>query len=74
MMSFERLPKEIQEKVLERQFEEDGEYDNFNANRSAFEWITFGNTPEGHRFWFDVLIYDRHDLFYSLYPKQQVQV
>ena len=73
-MTWNDLPKEIQEKMLERQGEQNG------INPSVFEksmcdsvgtgGFNWGETQEGWEFWAYVLNCDNHDLFFEKYPKE----
>ncbi len=71
IMKWQDLPKEIQEKMLERQFEQTGRRDARVFERlitDGFEWRSF---PEGSDFWDTILIDDNPSHFYTLYPKQE---
>lgn len=70
MKKWNELPVEIQKKMLEYQFKEDGKND-----VSAFEGcitggFIFENTPEGYDFWEQVLQHNNEWLFYKHYPKK----
>jgi hypothetical protein len=69
-MKWQDLPKEIQEKMLERQFEQKGKRDASvfeECISNGFEWRS---TPEDSFFWSTILIDNNISHFYTLYPKQ----
>lgn len=70
MKSWNELPKEIQDKVLERQLQEDGENDMDVLKLSCTNWFTWVRSVEGAKFWVDVLVDDKHDIFFQRYPKK----
>jgi len=77
MKKWDELPVEIQEKMLERQFEQKGRKDSsvFKIDPSADKrrgGINFHETEEGHDFWANVIFYNHFDIFFQRYPKQQV--
>ena len=65
---WKELPKEIQDKMLERQFKQKGVSDPRDFKLNIYGGFDWSDTPEGMDFWFRVL---RVDLghFYTLYPK-----
>jgi hypothetical protein len=72
--TWDSLPIEIKEKMLERQFEQTGKKNenvfikkiNSNFEKEGFEWE---RTKEGNNFWFEVLEYSDFDKFFRMYPK-----
>jgi len=76
MVTWDELPKEIQEKMLERQAEQDNRRsagvfrEDISANeyKGGFRWYL---TSEGEDFWSEILENDNIDHFYTLYPKQE---
>ena len=72
------LPREIQEKMLERQLEQAGKMNptifekHISASESlgGFDWA---GAPEGDQFWYGVLDRNRFDIFYTLYPKNPIK-
>ena len=78
MTQFERAPKEVQEKMLERQVEQGNIRDpyifvkNFSSGRDngGFTW---GKTPEGRKFWENISDYDDYSEFFELYPKHPIK-
>jgi len=76
MNDFDKLPKEIQEKMLEKQLEQGNKIDpyvfrqdifNDKVNR-GFDW---DKTKEGSEFWADVLDLKNFDVFFEKYPKKK---
>ena len=70
------FPKEIVEKMLERQVEQDNKRDVtvFEECRIAAKeqgGFTWGDTLENHHFWNDVIIYEKFHVFFEKYPKQK---
>ncbi len=69
------FPIEVVAKMLERQFQQYGEYDIYvfqhseDASRSQ-GGFTWSDTPEGNIFWSDVINCRRFDKFYEMYPKR----
>jgi hypothetical protein len=74
MTKFNRLPKEIQEKMLDYQEQQGNKRDAWVFRKDldahiiegGFDW---DDTPEKNRFWYDVLINKNYDLFFERYPK-----
>jgi hypothetical protein len=68
------FPIEVVEKMLERQKEQKG-YRNISefqaSNRSGFSWIA---SPEGHRFWQDIIQLRKFNLFFERYPRKNKYV
>lgn len=72
MTKFDKLPVEIQEKMLERQVEQGNKRDAwvFRNGLDAFiGGFCWSKTPEGYAFWYNVLIRENYDLFFERYPK-----
>ena len=77
-MKWHELPREIQEKMLERQLEQAGKMNptifekHISASESSggFDW---DKTPEGGEFWDSILRFDDIDVFYALYPKSPIK-
>ena len=75
-MKWQDLPKEIQEKMLERQEEQTGKRDEsvFENNITAGHILggfTWYKTHEGDIFWRKILKFGNISHFYTLYPKQE---
>lgn len=76
-MKWEDLPIEIQEKMLERQVEQGNPRDpevfkdciSYGQSNKGFTWEA---TPEGHRFWEDILLRGDISTFYTKYPKSKL--
>mgnify|MGYP003408389125 CR=1 FL=1 len=73
-VTWEQLPKEIQQRMLECQVEQ-GKERNVNDFMvdlcTAFMW---NKSKEGFIFWREILFMGNIDHFYTLYPKQKVSV
>lgn len=70
----EGFPREIVERMLECQIEQDNPRDIsvFEDDRCAgrsHKGFTWGDTLEGHDFWARILIYGKLDAFFIKYPK-----
>ena len=73
-IKWQDLPREIQEKMLERQLEQYGTRnpDVFikditgTRSRGGFTW----SLNEGYNFWREILIRGNFEKFYTLYPKK----
>ena len=65
--TFKDLPKEIQEKALQktREYGKDPQdlYENLLAG------FIFDETPEGYQFWYDIMCDGKFEHFYKKYPK-----
>ena len=77
-MEWKDLPREIQEKMLERQLEQTGkkEPDVFSKRLDAgkrsggFNW---DETIEDEYFWDDIIRHENFDIFYMIYPKSPIK-
>jgi hypothetical protein len=75
----EGFPKEIVQKIVERQVEQGNEpdYKVFEKEDSAskkskgFDWM---ESKEGYDFWKEVILYKHFNLFYEKYPKTETKV
>lgn len=75
MTEFDKLPKEIQERMLECQEEQANPRDAdvfrdkiwASEYHGGFEWV---QAIEGDNFWREVLEKNNHDLFFEKYPKK----
>jgi hypothetical protein len=68
------FPKEVVNKMLERQVEQGNElnkfvYENENIAGRSDKGFTWQNTIEGHEFWSNVINKKDFDLFFQKYPK-----
>lgn len=75
MKTFDELPVEIQEKMLERQSDQTGKRDdavfrqigtNAQSLKGGFDWEP---TPEGWFFWDQIIEFGKYSYFYARYPK-----
>lgn len=74
-MTWDKLPTEIQNLMLERQFEQTGKKDAgvfeesiySGKNNGGFSWL---KSIEGSDFWVNILSCGDIDHFYTLYPKE----
>lgn len=64
------FPKEVVEKMLDRQEEQGDERDISVFERNKISGFGWRQTIEGYDFWKRVIIYKNFDLFFSKYPKQ----
>ncbi len=76
IMKWQDLPKEIQEKMLERQFEQTGKRDVSVFEKDLHsgvdqEGMSWNKTPEGSLFWCEILIDDNISHFYTIHPKKE---
>ena len=74
MKKWNELPPEIQEKMLERQFEQTGKRDASvfccETSAGAFQnGFTWDSTIEGDDFWDDIILGGDFNIFYEKYPK-----
>lgn len=69
-MEWQDLPKEIQEKMLERQFEQTGKRDESEFIEIITGGFLWSDSPEGNTYWSKILSDDNISHFYTLYPKQ----
>jgi hypothetical protein len=70
MTDFDKLPQEIQERMLECQVEQ-GKPQNKDVFRDAItNGFLFDETIEGSFFWWEVLGNKNHKLFFEKYPKK----
>jgi len=79
-MKWEYLPKEIQDKMLERQAEQNNGFADSTVfikdvesyvDDGGFSW---SETREEGDFWENVLSYENFDRFYQVYPKEEPEV
>jgi hypothetical protein len=75
MNKFDRLPKEIQVKMLDYQEQQGNKRDADIFRKKLDAYIIEGgfvwsDTPEEYTFWYDVLIRENYDIFFQRYPKQ----
>ncbi|MBS3739658.1 MAG: hypothetical protein KGY51_11805 [Psychroflexus sp.] len=76
MNDFDKLPKEIQEKMLERQLEQGNKIDPnvfrediyAGKEKKGFDW---NETKEDHKFWWKVIDKENFDVFFEKYPKKK---
>ena len=76
MNDFDKLPKEIQEKMLETQLEQGNKIDPYvfrqdiyaGKEKKGFNWC---ETKEEHEFWWQVIDEENFDLFFEKYPKKK---
>lgn len=69
-MEWQDLPKEIQEKMLERQFEQKGKRDESEFIEIITGGFLWSDSPEGNTYWSKILSDNNISHFYTLYPKQ----
>jgi hypothetical protein len=70
MTEFDKLPKEIQERMLECQVEQGKPRDADVFRDSITNGFLFIKTIEGSDFWWEVLKNKNHNLFFQKYPKK----
>jgi hypothetical protein len=68
-LTWDELPKEIQDKMLERQFEYNGKRSSDKFKESLSRSFVFDETEEGHVFWGKIAYHGETDHFYKMYPK-----
>jgi hypothetical protein len=76
MTEFDKLPREIQERMLECQVEQGNKRDadvfrnkiRANKYRGGFGW---SESTEEYDFWQDVLMNKEHNIFFEKYPKKR---
>lgn len=78
MKKFDELPVEIQEKMLERQFQQTGKRNPEVFRKSIFastedRGFKWAKSPEGQKFWNEVIDCDNYEPFYKRYPKSSPQ-
>jgi hypothetical protein len=71
-MQIKKLPKQIQNKVFEKQIEQGNKPDKetyliYSKNKGNFDFI---GTEEGHDFWREI-VKGNYDDFYKKYPKDK---
>lgn len=66
----EGFPIEVVEKMVKYQIEEDGGFDIDGFEEDRMGGFTWKRTPEGKKFWGEVIINKNFDLFFSKYPKE----
>lgn len=65
------IPIEIVQKMVEHQFNQTGKcnVEVFQRYRTSGNGFDCSESPEGFRFWFDVLNHKKFNIFYERYPK-----
>jgi hypothetical protein len=77
IMKWQDLPKEIQEKMLERQEEQTGKrdasvFEKIITSAKAIGGIDWDETPENCYFWYEILINDNISHFYTISHKKEI--
>ncbi len=70
---WEELPMEIQKKCLLRQRKQRGYQDTMAFELHIYAGFVFEDSPEGDKFWVEVLGRSNFDLFFQKYPKKTNQ-
>jgi len=68
-MNVDKFPIEIRHLMMYRQKEQTGKKDWSRIQNNRIDGFVFGNTPEKHKFWSDVINREDFDTFYAKYPK-----
>jgi len=75
-VKWQELPLEIQNKMLERQYDQNRIKDekifiaSINSGTSSFGF-NWANSPEGHKFWEQIIKYGDIEHFYTIYEKEE---
>ncbi len=70
---WDELPIEIQKKCLLRQRKQRGYQYTMTFKISTYAGFVFEDSPEGGKFWVEVLGRSNFDLFFQKYPKKTNQ-
>lgn len=76
MITWDELPLDIQNKMLERQYEQTGKRDekifieHIKAGALSYGF-TWDIAKEGHNFWANILTHKDINHFYTIYPKKE---